>query len=80
MEFLVHIEVRWPGDGDPEERARLVAAEAARAGELAADGTIRRLWRIPGRSANFGLWSAMTPPPCTRRSARCRSFPGSTSR
>jgi muconolactone D-isomerase len=58
MEFLVHIEVRWPPDGDPDERARLVAAEAARARELAAAGTIKRLWRIPGRRANYGLWSA----------------------
>jgi muconolactone D-isomerase len=58
MEFLVHIEVRWPPDGDPEKRDRLVAAEAARARELAADGTIKRLWRIPGRRANYGLWSA----------------------
>ena len=58
MEFLVHIEVRWPPDGDPEQRARLVEAEAARARELAAAGTIKRLWRIPGRQANYGLWSA----------------------
>ena len=58
MEFLVHIEVRWPPDGDPTEFARLVDAEAARARELAAAGTIKRLWRIPGRRANYGLWSA----------------------
>lgn len=58
MEFLVHIELRWPPDGDPEERNRLVEAEAARAKELADLGTIKRLWRIPGRRANYGLWSA----------------------
>jgi muconolactone D-isomerase len=58
MEFLVHIEVRWPPDGDPTEFARLVDAEAARARELTAAGTIKRLWRIPGRRANYGLWSA----------------------
>ena len=29
MEFLVHIEVRWPADGDPDELARLVEAEAS---------------------------------------------------
>jgi hypothetical protein len=27
VEFLVHIEVLWPPDGDPDEKARLVAAE-----------------------------------------------------
>ena len=58
MEFLVHIEVRWPGDGDPAEFARLVAAERTRASELAAAGTIQRLWRIPGRRANYGVWTA----------------------
>ena len=75
MEFLVHIEVRWPPDGDPDEFARLVTAEAARAEELAAHGTIKRLWRIPGRRANYGLWSADTPPPSTQRSARLPFFP-----
>jgi muconolactone D-isomerase len=58
VEFLVHIEVLWPPDGDPEEKARLVAAEAARARELIAEGRLRRLWRIPGRWANYGLWEA----------------------
>ena len=42
----------------PRELARLVDAERARAGELAAAGTIQRLWRVPGRRANYGLWSA----------------------
>ncbi len=58
MEFLVHIEVEWPADGDPDEKARLTAAERARAAELAREGRIRRLWRIPGRWANWGIWEA----------------------
>ena len=58
MEFLVHIEVTYPPDGDPEEKARLIAAESERAIELAAAGTVKRLWRVPGRWANWGLWSA----------------------
>jgi muconolactone D-isomerase len=58
VEFLVHIEVRWPPDGDPVEKARLVAEEGVRAGALIAEGRIRRLWRIPGRWANYGLWQA----------------------
>lgn len=58
MEFLVQIEVHWPPDGDPDERARLVAAERTRGAELAAAGTIRRMWRIPGRWANWGIWFA----------------------
>lgn len=58
MEFLVRIDVRWPVDGDEQMKARLIEAETARAAELAAAGTLRRLWRIPGRWANYGLWQA----------------------
>ena len=58
MEFLVHIEVRWPVDGSPDEFARLNTAERARSAELAADGRVRRLWRVPGRRANWGIWEA----------------------
>ena len=56
MEFLLHIEVNWPPDGDPEERDRLIAAEGVRARELAAKGVIKRLWRVPGQRANWGIW------------------------
>lgn len=58
MEFLVRIDVKWPPDGDAETKARLAEEEAARAAELAASGVLRRLWRIPGRWANYGLWEA----------------------
>jgi muconolactone D-isomerase len=58
MEFLVHIQVRWPADGDPDELARLTSAETVRAAELAEAGVLRRLWRIPGERANYGLWEA----------------------
>jgi muconolactone D-isomerase len=58
MDFLVEIEVRLPPDTDPERKAELVAAEAARAKELAAKGAIYRLWRVPGRWANVGIWRA----------------------
>ncbi|MDQ3543590.1 MAG: muconolactone Delta-isomerase family protein, partial [Actinomycetota bacterium] len=58
MDFLVHIEVRWPPHGDSDVRDQLVEAEAARAVELADLGIIKRLWRIPGRRANYGLWAA----------------------
>lgn len=58
MEFLVHITVNWPPNGDPELKQQLIAQEGKRARELAEAGTIRRLWRIPGRWANVGLWEA----------------------
>lgn len=58
MEFLVSCEVRVP-DHLPQERIdALRAAEAARAAELAAAGVLVRLWRVPGRWANRGLWCA----------------------
>jgi muconolactone D-isomerase len=72
MEFLVHIQVRWPPDGDPLELDRLVEAEHRRAAELGAEGTILRLWRIPGRFANWGLWSAVD---ATRLHAALASLP-----
>jgi muconolactone D-isomerase len=58
MEFLVRIIVEWPANGDPAELARLTAAERERATQLAAEGRIRRMWRIPGRRANWGIWEA----------------------
>ena len=58
MDFLVEIDVRLPPDTVPDRKAELVAAEAARAKELAAQGLIYRLWRIPGRWANVGIWRA----------------------
>ena len=58
MQFLLHIEVTWPPDGDPDEKERRIKAEAVRARELAAEGVIKRLWRIPGQWATWGLWEA----------------------
>jgi len=58
MEFLVRIEVRYPVDGDRDELARLAAAERMRAAELAGEGHLRRLWRVPGERANWGIWEA----------------------
>jgi muconolactone D-isomerase len=72
MEFLVHIEVEWPAEGDAEQLARLLAAERERAQQLAAEGRIRRMWRIPGRRANWGLWEA---PDATALHAAIASLP-----
>jgi muconolactone D-isomerase len=58
MEFLVRIEIALPAGMDPDERTALVEAEAARGKELRAAGTIVRIWRVPGRTANVGIWSA----------------------
>jgi muconolactone D-isomerase len=57
-DWLVHMEVRLPADMPPERQAGLAAAEAERAAELATAGHLVRLWREPGRRANWGLWRA----------------------
>src|ERR1700722_7382051 len=55
MEFLVHIEIGQI-DGDADTQKKFLNQEAARARELAAQGILRSLWRVPGRRANWGLW------------------------
>ena len=58
MEFLVEIDVRLPHELGPEERDELARKESARGAALADVGTIRAIWRVPGRLANRGIWSA----------------------
>lgn len=58
MGFLVRIQVNLPPDVPAARRQELIDAEGRRGRELAAAGTLRRLWRIPGRWANVGIWSA----------------------
>lgn len=56
MEFLVRIEIVWPPDAPVEERERIFAAELLAGQELARLGQLRRLWRVPGRWANWSLY------------------------
>lgn len=58
MEFLVELQVNWPASNDEASKAALVVAEETRGRELARQGLIIRLWRIPGRWANVGIWEA----------------------
>lgn len=58
MEFLVRVVVRLPADMPPEEEQRLRAAELQAGRELAAAGTIQRIWRVPGTTSNVGIWRA----------------------
>lgn len=57
-EFLVRIEIHLPADLDEKDREALVAAERKRGRELVEAGSISRIWRLPGRRANVGVWSA----------------------
>ena len=54
----MRIEVHLPGDMDPDARERLLERERQRGVELKRQGTIVRIWRIPGRRANVGIWDA----------------------
>ncbi|WP_199435504.1 muconolactone Delta-isomerase [Qaidamihabitans albus] len=58
MEFLVHIEIRWPADAPEEDRERIFAEECEQGQQLARDGLLRRVWRVPGRWANWSLYEA----------------------
>lgn len=58
MEFLVQMEVRLPPDMPAEQAQDLRARERERGLQLRADGRIARVWRVPGRTANVGVWVA----------------------
>jgi muconolactone D-isomerase len=58
VEFLIHMQVGPIGDADLA--AKLLREEAERSKALAADGVIRRLWRVPGRRENWGIWVAQS--------------------
>ncbi|MFJ4468015.1 muconolactone Delta-isomerase family protein [Streptomyces sp. NPDC089424] len=57
-EFLVELTTTVPEGTDPAEVDRVRAAEAARAGELAAGGHLVRLWRPVGERRSIGVWRA----------------------
>ncbi|MDN2565067.1 muconolactone Delta-isomerase family protein [Aquibium sp. A9E412] len=58
MEFLVNITLRWSDDMDPELKERIIVDERAHAAELAQKGHLVRMWRVPGRFENWGVWRA----------------------
>jgi muconolactone D-isomerase len=75
MEFLVQIEVRFPPEMRAEQLADVTDREAARGRELQESGTIVRIWRIPGRRANAGVWSAADADELHRAISSLPAFP-----
>jgi muconolactone delta-isomerase len=60
-EFLTTFTIRIP-DGTPAQAVNdAEAAEARRVKELAGQGHLLRLWRLPGQSRALGLWNAENP-------------------
>jgi muconolactone D-isomerase len=45
-------------EGGDEIERQLREEEAARSRELAKEGILHRLWRVPGRRENWGIWNA----------------------
>lgn len=58
MEFLVNIKINWPIDMDPEVKEEIIREEQQLAKQLASKGNLVRMWRVPGRRENWGLWNA----------------------
>jgi muconolactone delta-isomerase len=57
-EFLTTFDVTVPGGTPAEEVDVTEAREAGRAHELAGQGHLERLWRLPGGGQSLGLWRA----------------------
>ena len=58
IEFLTTFDVTVPGGTPSEEVEVTEAREADRARELAGQGHLERLWRLPGEGQSLGLWRA----------------------
>jgi muconolactone D-isomerase len=57
VEFLVHISIELPSTLSEVDEERLRRAERERAMHLRASGVLERIWRDPGRRANWSLYS-----------------------
>lgn len=57
-EFLVTIDVRRPADTVGDVWGTLVQAESRVGSEYRRRGVIKRIWRVPGTTANVGIWEA----------------------
>ena len=58
MDFLVNITLRWSENMDAELRERIIVEERAHAAKLAEQGHLVRMWRVPCRFENWGVWRA----------------------
>ena len=60
-EFLTTFTISVPAGTPAQAVADTEAREARRVQELAGQGHVLRLWRLPGRSRALGLWNAGSP-------------------
>lgn len=57
MDFLVRIDTARVYELPTDELEDIITRERTRGRELMAEGVLRHLWSVPGRSANIGIWS-----------------------
>jgi len=57
-EYLVRIVLTRPSGMDDDSWTALLAEEGKVGRGYREQGTIRRIWRVPGTTANVGVWSA----------------------
>jgi muconolactone D-isomerase len=58
MDFLVRVNAADAYDLPSDERTRLIEKERERGRELIDEGVIQKIWSIPGKPANIGIWSS----------------------
>jgi muconolactone D-isomerase len=58
QEFLVEIDIDLPPEMGDEAKSDLRDRESAYGRDLVGSGVIQRIWRVPGRLANVGIWAA----------------------
>ncbi|RYF56327.1 MAG: muconolactone delta-isomerase [Comamonadaceae bacterium] len=58
MDFLVRIDVSALYALPAEEQSDVSIRERERGLELHQEGVLQQIWRLPGRRANIGLWTA----------------------
>lgn len=61
MEILVHLTIALPHDMPEPQRKALYDIERERATRLQLDGILVRIWRDPGRTANWSLYNVDDP-------------------
>lgn len=61
QEFLVNINIEWPNEMPSDRKQELTIEERRVAQSRTDEGHLVRMWRVPGRTENWGLWRAKDP-------------------
>ncbi|PUA18633.1 muconolactone Delta-isomerase [Glaciimonas sp. PCH181] len=58
MEFLVNIKLQWTPNMDETLKQQVITDERSHAAVLIEKGHLVRMWRVPCRFENWGVWRA----------------------